>query len=173
MIRGMSVSNKANGRYLFPAGVLNKYGIARARFLKMQTHCALCKKELGSGVRVLDHIVPHRGNHQLFLDVRNFQAVHKRCHDSVKARLEHAGVGNRYREEVRTGDDGYPLDVEVPRGMKRLPRGEINLRSALGATEGGRGEKVAAPVLPGWGPRKHLTVDDGDHESPEDSTSHG
>lgn len=37
---------------------------------------------------VVDHIVPHRGDQDLFWDIGNWQPCCRRCHDVVKARLE-------------------------------------------------------------------------------------
>jgi 5-methylcytosine-specific restriction enzyme A len=35
---------------------------------------------------VVDHRVPHRGNHELFWDEANWQGMCKRCHDTKTAR---------------------------------------------------------------------------------------
>ncbi|MBN9472280.1 MAG: HNH endonuclease [Bosea sp.] len=37
---------------------------------------------------VVDHIVPHRGDQDLFWDIGNWQPCCRICHDRVKARLE-------------------------------------------------------------------------------------
>lgn len=37
---------------------------------------------------VVDHIVPHRGDEQLFWDIANLQAVSKAYHDSDKRKME-------------------------------------------------------------------------------------
>lgn len=53
---------------------------------------------------VVDHIVPHGGDLKLFWDVKNWQPLCKKCHDSMKQRLEKSGS--------LTGCDvnGMPLD---------------------------------------------------------------
>lgn len=53
---------------------------------------------------VVDHIVPHRGNNELFWDKSNWQALCKPCHDRHKQRLEKSGT------EVGCGLDGVPID---------------------------------------------------------------
>jgi 5-methylcytosine-specific restriction endonuclease McrA len=40
---------------------------------------------------VCDHIVPHRGDPDLFWDMANLQAVSKAYHDGEKQRLERQG----------------------------------------------------------------------------------
>jgi 5-methylcytosine-specific restriction protein A len=45
---------------------------------------------------VTDHIVPHRGDAQLFWDESNHQSLCKRCHDRKTAR-EDGGFGNPRR----------------------------------------------------------------------------
>lgn len=41
---------------------------------------------------VLDHIIPHRGDPDLFWDRDNVQIVAKAWHDKEKQKLEHAGL---------------------------------------------------------------------------------
>ena len=56
----------------------------RARKLFLQRH-PLCANCLSQGVltpaTVVDHIVPHRGDHRLFWDEQNWQPLCKACHD--------------------------------------------------------------------------------------------
>ena len=56
----------------------------RARKLFLQRH-PLCANCLSQGVltpaTVVDHIVPHRGDHRLFWDEQNWQPLCKSCHD--------------------------------------------------------------------------------------------
>lgn len=63
-------------------GYDSKWRIARAKFLKVNPLCVRCKAE-GRLVKatVVDHIIPHRGNKELFWDECNWQALCKRCHD--------------------------------------------------------------------------------------------
>jgi len=41
---------------------------------------------------VVDHVIPHRGNQDIFWDQSNWQAMSKPCHDS-KTALEDGGLG--------------------------------------------------------------------------------
>ncbi|ATG49753.1 HNH endonuclease [Celeribacter ethanolicus] len=40
---------------------------------------------------IVDHIIPHRGNRDLFFDVNNLRAVSKEWHDKVKQGQEKRG----------------------------------------------------------------------------------
>ena len=63
-------------------GYVAKWRRARKRFLRSHPLCANC---LSQGVltpaTVVDHIVPHRGDHRLFWDEQNWQPLCKACHD--------------------------------------------------------------------------------------------
>ena len=50
---------------------------ARENFLRHHPVCAMC----GSVATVVDHIIPHRGNKELFWDHKNWQPLCKACHD--------------------------------------------------------------------------------------------
>lgn len=67
----------------------------RYRLTYLRSH-ALCvmHAELGQVVaaEVVDHITPHKGDHKLFWDPKNHQALCKHCHDAHKQRLEKSGV---------------------------------------------------------------------------------
>ena len=55
---------------------------ARRRFLAVNPLCAAClKRGVLTPATVVDHILPHRGNPQLFWDESNWQPLCKRCHD--------------------------------------------------------------------------------------------
>ncbi len=57
-----------------------------------------------SNANVVDHIKPHRGNMNLFWDVRNWQSVCKKCHDRHKQKQEKSGI-------MAGADlDGVPMD---------------------------------------------------------------
>ena len=64
---------------------------ARNAFLLEHPFCAICGKPLRGRDAIVDHIVPHKGNWDLFWDVSNWQALCKKCHDSHKQRQEHGG----------------------------------------------------------------------------------
>lgn len=68
----------------------------------------LCRDHADRGrvveARVVDHVVPHKGDEELFFDPTNLQSLCKPCHDGHKQRLERGGV------VTGCGADGIPLD---------------------------------------------------------------
>jgi len=56
--------------------------------------CEECKRNgrLTPAV-VVDHIIPHKGNRELFWNEKNWQALCKSCHDRKTAK-EDGGFGN-------------------------------------------------------------------------------
>jgi 5-methylcytosine-specific restriction enzyme A len=62
---------------------------ARVAYLKEHPLCLYCHQ---SGrlmaAEVVDHIIPHQGDMSLFWDRDNWQALCKRCHDSIKQKEE-------------------------------------------------------------------------------------
>lgn len=56
---------------------------ARAAFLAAHPYCVCGCGQLAD---VVDHRIPHRGNHDLFWDERNWQPMTKACHDAKTAR---------------------------------------------------------------------------------------
>ncbi len=65
-------------------------------FLKAHPFCVRCK-EKGRLVKatVVDHIIPHRGDPDLFWDDKNWQPLCKNCHDH-KTMTEDRNVEYRY-----------------------------------------------------------------------------
>ena len=75
----------------------------RARFIKQHPLCRMCEQSrLLTPDTVVDHIVPHKGNVQLFWDVKNMQPLCKPCHDSVKQSIDRIGIDHQI------GEDGWP-----------------------------------------------------------------
>lgn len=61
--------------------------LARARYLKSNPLCVKCLAEgRFTPATVVDHIVPHRGDKELFWDVKNWQALCSRCHNEKTGR---------------------------------------------------------------------------------------
>jgi len=55
---------------------------ARAAFLQKHPLCRQCLREGRlTPATVVDHILPHRGNQELFWDEKNWQALCRTCHD--------------------------------------------------------------------------------------------
>lgn len=56
---------------------------------------------------VVDHITPHKGDIDLFLDSRNLQSLCKQHHDSSKQKAERHGVG-----DIGCDEHGQPIDAQ-------------------------------------------------------------
>lgn len=71
-----------------------KWQKIRARFLALHPICQECER-LGivKAATDVDHIVPHRGDMNLFYDIENLQALCHECH-SRKTAKEDGGFGN-------------------------------------------------------------------------------
>jgi len=54
--------------------------------------CSMCGRLEGNTRElVADHIIPHKGNEELFWDRGNLQCLCRHCHDTVKKRMERRG----------------------------------------------------------------------------------
>jgi len=62
--------------------------LTRDLFTCQQTGVILMGKAPEPNSPVVDHVIPHRGDEQLFWDIGNLQAVSKAYHDSDKRKLE-------------------------------------------------------------------------------------
>ena len=91
-----------------PSGVVSdpRYNTARwrcirARQLTEHPYCRYCQ-DAGrvSIATVADHIVPHRGDAQLFWDTSNLQSLCAPCHSATKQAQENV--------QEATGLDGWP-----------------------------------------------------------------
>jgi 5-methylcytosine-specific restriction enzyme A len=65
-----------------------KWRRARAGYLSQNQICVRC----GDIATVVDHIIPHKGNMELFWSVSNWQSLCKKCHDR-KTVKEDGGFG--------------------------------------------------------------------------------
>lgn len=65
-------------------GYDSKWDKARTAFLAVHRTCAKC----GAPSRVVDHIIPHKGDMRLFWNRGNWQALCTTCHSSRKQREE-------------------------------------------------------------------------------------
>lgn len=60
--------------------------------LKREPLCRFCKKQgIITPADTVDHIKPHRGDKNLFFNINNLQSLDKKCHSSIKQRLEKSG----------------------------------------------------------------------------------
>lgn len=78
-------------------GYDSKWRKARKGFIANNPFCVICKNE---GViykaDVVDHIIPHKGNKELFWDRDNWQPLCYR-HHSIKTATEDGGFGHKAR----------------------------------------------------------------------------
>ena len=67
---------------------------ARLRFLQANPLCVMCqamKPPRVTAANVVDHVIPHQGDQELFWDEANLQALCKPHHDSDKQMFEKSG----------------------------------------------------------------------------------
>lgn len=74
------------------------YGYAwqklRVAFLQQHPLCVMCMADgRTTSASVVDHIVPHEGDHAKFWDQGNLQSLCAHCHSSAKQRAERATPG--------------------------------------------------------------------------------
>lgn len=70
-----------------------KWQKAREQYLRDNPLCVYCARAgRTSAANIVDHIVAHRGDKDLFWDQANWQSLCKTCHDSVKQAEEAAGL---------------------------------------------------------------------------------
>lgn len=63
-------------------------------YLQQHPWCIECARQgRATPATEVDHIVPHKGNRELFWDQSNWQGLCKRCH-SIKTAREDGGFGN-------------------------------------------------------------------------------
>ena len=87
----------------------HKWQRRRRLFLLNHPLCCYCEDQgRTTKATVVDHIIPHRGNAELFWDETNWQSLCKEHHDSSKQSEEKKGYSNA------VGLDGWPLDDKHP-----------------------------------------------------------
>ncbi|WP_323181418.1 AAA family ATPase [Kaistia algarum] len=74
-------------------GYDSRWDKARATFLSRRPHCEFVVdgKACGKPATIVDHVVPHRGDQELFWDSGNWMPLCAHCHSSRKQSLEHRG----------------------------------------------------------------------------------
>lgn len=65
-------------------GYDTKWDRERAGYLKARPECVMC----GAPSRVVDHVIPHKGNKRLFWSRSNWQALCTPCHSGRKQSAE-------------------------------------------------------------------------------------
>ncbi|TIL38539.1 MAG: HNH endonuclease [Mesorhizobium sp.] len=84
-----------------------------ARWQRLREHqlateplCRMCLvTEDVTAAEVADHVIPHKGDDELFHDASNLQSLCKHHHDSAKQMIEHG------KSVVTYGVDGYPIEL--------------------------------------------------------------
>lgn len=70
-----------------------KWQKAREQYLRDNPLCVYCARQgRTAAANIVDHIIAHRGDKDLFWDQANWQSLCKPCHDSVKQAEEAAGL---------------------------------------------------------------------------------
>src|ERR1051325_7443587 len=82
-------------------GYTTRWDKARAGYLRHHPLCVVCERDekQTTPATVVDHIVPNRGNSDLFWDKSNWQSLCERHHSRKTAR-EDGGFGNRVKTAV-------------------------------------------------------------------------
>lgn len=91
---------EADARRGTPAerGYDDRWRRARYAFLSEQPLCRACESTgRVTAAKVVDHIIPHKGDRELFWKRSNWQPLCKPCHDAKTAR-EDGGFGNAVRQ---------------------------------------------------------------------------
>ena len=74
---------------------------ARLAYLKINPLCVDCEKENRvTSALVVDHIIPHQGDPELFWDRSNWQGLCK-SHHSQKTASQDGGFGNRQQRKLK------------------------------------------------------------------------
>ncbi|MET4634984.1 HNH endonuclease [Kaistia defluvii] len=86
-------------------GYTHRWDKARATYLMHHPLCVMCIKQgLVTAAKVVDHIIPHKGNQTLFWDTTNWQSLCQPHHDRDKQAIEQGGSPRQ-----ACGDDGWPV----------------------------------------------------------------
>lgn len=114
-LKSAGSSNASNiswrtGKTTAERGYGSRWQNYRKRFLRDNPICCFCLEQGRVAIaNVVDHIVPHRGDQQLFWDVNNHQSLCSPCHSSIKQREEN---GNK-------NSSSY---VFMPEWLEPIPR---------------------------------------------------
>lgn len=84
-------------------GYTNKWRDARAQYLREHSLCVHCmRNNFITPATEVDHIVPHKGDMNLFWDRKNWQPLCKTCH-SAKTVREDGGFGRKIGKKEGAG----------------------------------------------------------------------
>ena len=78
--------------------------------------CVMCERQgRVTAATVVDHIVPHEGNADLFWDMDNWQSLCATCHSGIKRQQEHHGYSQAADINGLPMDSGHPWAREGSR----------------------------------------------------------
>ena len=76
-------------------GYTYRWRLARQTYLAKNPLCVMCEKEGRlTAANVIDHIIPHKGDKELFWDRSNWQSLCKRHHD-IKTATEDSNFARK------------------------------------------------------------------------------
>ena len=105
--------------------------LARRGFLAANPVCRYCSAAGRLAVAtVVDHVVPHKGNLDLFWDQANWQPLCKRCHDAVKQREERGGAGGCDANGNPLDHRSHWHDTDAARASVSQGKGEVETLGA-------------------------------------------
>ena len=107
-------------------GYTHRWRKASKAYLARNPLCVKCQ-EFGNvtPATVTDHIVPHKGDADLFWNPGNWQALCKRCHN-IKTATEDGGFGRWYESDERTQKKSY-FEHQTRLGLVRRNIRRLNL----------------------------------------------
>lgn len=116
-----------------------KWRRLRQQQLHSEPLCRMCE-HLGmvTEATVADHVIPHRGNPELFFDAANLQSLCKPHHDSDKQSIERGGD----RHLRGAAPDGWPIHRPRETGGESSARQTVEPRTAAGSSLDKRPEKT-------------------------------
>ena len=88
--------------------ILREQALLRDAFRCQRCGCNLKRGRTDPRSAVVHHIKAHKGQHDLFFDLDNLQAVCWSCHSGAIQSEEAKG----YSTEI--GEDGWPIDTQHP-----------------------------------------------------------
>jgi len=90
--------------------ILREQALLRDGYRCQHKRCGVTLKRGRSDPRsaVVHHLKPHKGEHDLFFDLDNLQAVCWTCHSGDIQSAEARGY------DTQIGDDGWPIDPSHP-----------------------------------------------------------
>jgi 5-methylcytosine-specific restriction protein A len=98
--RKTATPRRENRRSAASRGYGYRWMKARKLFLSINPLCVLCKLEnIIKAARVVDHIIPHKGDMAKFWDRSNWQSLCT-AHHNTKTATEDGGFGHKIKETL-------------------------------------------------------------------------